>query len=66
VDNLYFNELNGTEKHYSIVDITGRLIKKGSLAKEEKMIDVSVVPAGSYFILLTDGRNHYTGKFIKY
>jgi len=66
VDNLYFNELNGTEKHYSIVDITGRLIKKGSLAKEEKMIDVSVVPAGSYFILLTDGQNHYTGKFIKY
>jgi len=63
---IYFKGLQSKEKFYRIVDVTGRVLKKGKLSKTGQSINVSELIPGYYSIILITGNQSYKGKVIKY
>ncbi len=63
-NNLYIrNDL--TYRNLVITDLTGKIILKKSISNGLNQIQIYQIPAGSYFITLSDGDKTETLKFVK-
>jgi hypothetical protein len=62
-NNLFvISEAMGT--HYSIVDISGRLVMQGNVSKEQGRIDLSGFRRGAYLITVSSGNGNLIQKMI--
>ena len=58
---ISLDQLSGT-LNYEVLDISGKLIARGTFQSVQSTIDISSYASGMYLLRLQDGRTH---KFIK-
>lgn len=64
ISNLYIQTSSQQSAYYSIMDVTGKISTQGSFV-ENIIINVSNLSSGIYFIVIKQGDNISTHKFIK-
>ncbi len=68
-DKIIIEKKNNATENYDleIVDVSGRKIisSKFDIANTTQLIQISTLSKGMYYVVLKDGKNQYTSKFIK-
>lgn len=62
---LTIKTFSSQPQHYSIFDLTGKLLQSGNTSGKETIVDVQLLPAGMYFLRVGNESNIQTLKFIK-
>tara|TARA_B110000046_G_scaffold35155_1_gene38351 strand:+ start:1012 stop:1281 length:270 start_codon:yes stop_codon:yes gene_type:complete len=63
-DNFYLTNLSTYRVEYRIMDVGGRVVKKGAVSQASNYISVSSLSPGVYVLLVAEN-HHKTIRFIK-
>ena len=61
---LHFNDYLPVPVKITIVNLLGMKLKELTGTGTKQQLNISNLPEGTYFVLVDDGKNHYSGKFM--
>lgn len=62
---VYLPNTSSSSRYFQILDITGRIIQQEALLGSETKVNIPTLSAGTYFLRVSDGKQHWSRKFVK-